>query len=143
MPKPKRPRSDRDHRIMLIKMGQAQIGWTDAVYRDTLFSLTGKRSATEMNDAEHARVIEHMLASGAQLRWNKRAHMKLAEEKKPLVAKIRVLLLHLGNRSDSYADALAKRMYRIDRFEWLDVRQLIGVVTALSKELARLRARAA
>jgi phage gp16-like protein len=143
MPKPKRPRSDRDHRVMLIKMGQKQLGLADDAYRDMLFALTGKRSSTEMHDAEHARVLDHLINSGARLKWNRRAHMKIAEEKKPLVGKIRILLLHLGNRSDGYADALAKRMYRVDRFEWCDVRQLIGIVTALSKELARLRAKAA
>ncbi len=140
-PQVKRKGSDRDHRIMLIKMGMQQLIWTDAQYRDTLQSLTNKRSATEMNDAEHGRVIEHMLACGAQLKWNKRQHAKIAGEKEPLVKKIRMLLIHLGNRTDGYADALAKRMYKVDRFEWCDVRGLIGIVTALSKELDRIRAR--
>lgn len=143
MPKPKRPRSDRDHRVMLIKMGQKQLGLADDAYRDMLFALTGKRSSTEMHDAEHARVLDHLINSGARLNWNRRAHMKIAEEKKPLVSKIRMLLLHLGNRSDGYADALAKRMWRVDRCEWCEPRQLIGIVTALSKELARLRAKGA
>jgi hypothetical protein len=41
---------------------------------------------------------------------------------------------------DAYADGIAKRMYKVDRFEWCDKRQLLGVLTALKVKLAKVRA---
>jgi phage gp16-like protein len=138
----KRPRTDHQHRIMLIKMGQAQLMWDDAQYRAQLYALTGKSSCTEMHAAEHAKVIEHLQASGAQLKWDKRRQQKITAERAPLIAKIRILLMHLGCAPDSYADGIAKRMYRVDRYEWLDPKQLIGIITALSKRVQALRDKA-
>lgn len=139
MPKPKIITA-RSKELGMIHIGKAQLGLDDAGYRDMLFALTGKRSASEIGDAGRSKVLEHMVASGAKLNWNKRWAQKLTDEKAPLVKKIRALLLHLGNYTDSYADGIARRMYKVDRFEWLQPRQLIGIVTALSKQLDKVRA---
>ncbi len=139
MPKPKIINA-RSKELGMIHIGKQQLGLDDAGYRDMLFALTGKRSAAEIGDAGRSKVLEHMVASGAKLNWNKRWAKKLADEKQPLVGKIRALLLHLGNLSDSYADGISRRMYKVDRFEWLAPRQLIGIVTALTKQLDKVRA---
>lgn len=139
MPKPKII-SARSKELGMIHIGKAQLGLDDAGYRDMLFALTGKRSASEIGDAGRNKVLEHMVASGAKLNWNKRWAQKLTDDKAPLVKKIRALLLHLGNLSDSYADGISRRMYKVDRFEWLQPRQLIGIVTALTKQLDKVRA---
>jgi phage gp16-like protein len=140
MPKPTKPPSARTRELALIHMGKAQLGMDEPTYRDMLNALTGKRSAREIGDAGRAKVLEHMLNSGAKLNWNKRWAQKLTDEKQPLVSKIRMLLLRLGNLSDSYADGISRRMYKVDRFEWLQPRQLIGIVTALTKQLDKVRA---
>ena len=83
-PAPKRkPISDRAYHIRLIKMGQQQIGWDDATYRAQLESVTGKRSCTEMTDAEHGKVIEHLQAHGAVLKLASAAPRKAATPKSP------------------------------------------------------------
>lgn len=142
MPKPIKPKilTARSRELALIHMAKAQLGMDEATYRDMLFALTGKRSASEIGDAGRSKVLEHLVASGARLNWSKRWAQQLTDDKAPLVKKIRALLLHLGNLSDSYADGICRRMYKVDRFEWLQPRQLIGIVTALSKRLEKLRA---
>lgn len=144
--KSKRPLTFRERRIQLIHIGAPQAGFDprkdDAAYRDMLERLTSKRSAKDMNDAEHDRVIEYLIANGATIRFDKRQSQAVAAYKAPLVSKIRLQLIYLGNLPDSYADGIAKKMYRVDRFEWCDVTQLRGVLTALIKKLEKSRAQA-
>ena len=139
----RKPITDRAHHIRLIKMGQQQIGWDDATYRAQLESLTGKRSATEMSDAEHSKVIEHLQAHGAMLKWSKRRATQVTDAKKPQISLIRVLLTQLGNYGDNYADSISRRMFKVDRYEWLDSKRLTAIITALNVQLAKVRARAA
>ena len=140
MPAKPKLTTPRSKELGLIHMGKAQLGMDEPTYRDMLFALTGKRSASEIGDAGRNKVLEHLVASGARLNWNKRWAQKLTDDKAPLVKKIRALLLHLGNLSDGYADGISRRMYKCDRFEWLSPHQLIGIVTALSKQLEKVRA---
>jgi hypothetical protein len=144
MPAPKKKLSARQRRIQLIHIGAAQIGkdrrTNEAGYRNMLFAVTSLDSTTKMDDGQHDRVIEHLIASGANIRWDIRQSQSVAAYKKPLIGEIRKTLLHLGNVPDAYADGIAKRMYRLDRFEWCDKGQLLGVLTALKVKLAKVRA---
>ena len=54
-----------------------------------------------------------------------------------------MLLTQLGNYGDNYADGIARRMFKVDRYEWLDSKRLTAVITALNVQLAKVRARAA
>ena len=139
MPKPK-VLTQRSRELALIHIGQQQLGMDDATYRDMLFALTGKRSAAEIGDRGRAQVLEHMMASGARLKWNRRAAVAQGDAKDPLIRKVRALLLSLGNYGDQYADGIARRMYKVDRFEWCNPQQLRGIVAALSKQLDKVRA---
>lgn len=139
---PKPAKSQRTREIALIKIAQAQLQLDDAAYRAMLHALTGQSSARDLGDAGRARVLEHLIASGARITWSRRRAARLSDDRAPLVRKVRALLLSLGNAPDAYADALAQRMYRIDRFEWCDPEQLRGIVTALSRRLEKLRAAA-
>ncbi len=145
--KAKKPLTQRQRRIQLIHIGAPQIGLdpraNEAAYRDMLEKITKKRSTTDMNDGELDNVIEYLIANGATIRWDKRQSQSIAAYKKPIVAKIRVQLICLGNLPDNYADGIAKRMYRVDRFEWLDVKQLRGILTALNVKLEKARAQGA
>jgi phage gp16-like protein len=51
--------------IKLIKMGQAQLGWDDAFYREVLAShFGGKASATDLTWQERQQLIGHMKRLG-------------------------------------------------------------------------------
>lgn len=139
MPKPK-VLNQRAHEIKLIHIGKSKLSMDDATYRTMLQAQTGKSSSAELDDAGRAQVLMHLIASGAKLHWSRRSAVQAAEAKAPLIKKVRALLIQLGNYTDSYADGIAKRMYKVDRFEWLDPRQLMGIVTALTKQLDKVRA---
>uniref|UniRef100_UPI000B0306D7 phage protein GemA/Gp16 family protein n=1 Tax=Pseudomonas sp. GTC 16482 TaxID=1661693 RepID=UPI000B0306D7 len=65
-----------------------------------------------------------------------RGKPKPAADKAKLVGKIEAQLAEAG-RPWEYGDGLAKRLYKVERLEWLDAKQLSGVVAALAKDAKR------
>jgi phage gp16-like protein len=63
-----------------------------------------------------------------------------------MVAKIRALLINDagGPLPDTYADAIARQMFKVERFEWCTPEQLHKIVQALEvKKRDRVRAKKA
>jgi phage gp16-like protein len=54
----------------------------------------------------------------------------------PLADKVRALLAD-ASRPDAYADAMARHMFGVARWEWLDADQLHRLVAALEYDRAR------
>lgn len=55
--------------IKIIKMGQAQLGWDDQLYRSVLASrFGGKTSATELNWQERQQLISYMKQQGFEVK---------------------------------------------------------------------------
>lgn len=122
-----------------IHIAKAQLGLDDDTYRALLARVAGVRSAKELSP----RQIGAVLAEFQRLGWTAkpakkagRSAPKPAAERKALVGKIEAQLAEAGRRW-AYADAMALRMFQVERVEWCDTDQLRRLVAALAYDAKR------
>lgn len=127
-----------------IHIAKAQLGLDDETYRSLLARVAGVRSSKELNPRQVGRV----LAEFERLGWKpkpptkakSRAKPKPADASKALVSKIEAQLADAG-RPWAYADAMALRMFTVERVEWCDADQLRRLVAALAYDAKRREAK--
>lgn len=122
-----------------IHIAKAQLGLDEDTYRALLARVAGVRSAKELSP----RQIGAVLAEFQRLGWTPkpakkagRGTSKPAAERKALVGKIEAQLAD-AERPWAYADAMALRMFQVERVEWCDTDQLRRLVAALAYEAKR------
>jgi len=130
--------SSRRSKLATIHIGKKQLGMTDDEYRLMLASVAGVDSAKDCDDEALNRVIDRMRELGFRPQRKRRA--RPAPEREALVRKVRALLANY-RRPDGYADSMAKHMFGVDRFEWLEADQLRRLVAALEIDRRRRQAR--
>ena len=125
----------RNQQLSKIHIAKKDLGLDDETYRALLSRVTGQSSAKDLSPLQVAKVLQEF----GRLGWKSkqgRSKPKPAADKAKLVGKIEAQLAEAG-RPWEYGDGLAKRMYNVDRLEWLDAEQLGGVVAALAKDAKR------
>jgi phage gp16-like protein len=133
-----------------IHVAKKQLGLTDDDYRDVIEAQTGERSASQLNNRQLDQLLRHFSGCGWQersMRVRKNdagAPTEKAMNSKALLSKIEALLAEIGSQEGkhvpwSYAAAILKRMYKVDKLEWAKPDQLRGVIAALHSKLAKLR----
>jgi phage gp16-like protein len=104
-----------------------------------LDEVAGVESARELDAAGRQRVLGHLRERGFQPRPGQRRKLP-AKDRAPMATKVRAMLADAG-RADAYADAMAKRMFKVDRWEWLPFDQLRKLVGALEYDRRRRAAK--
>jgi phage gp16-like protein len=138
---------DARRRALLAKIaiGRKALAWSDELYRDTLESRYGKRSASDLGYGQLVDLVEHLKASGFD--DGKGARPKRAGTR-PMAGdevsrKIRSLWLsawNLGIVRDPSEEALAawvKRQTKVAALQWLAPHQAAQVIEALKGWLER------
>lgn len=121
-----------------IHIAKKELGMDDATYRAMLHSVAGVTSAKDLSVAAATKVI----ANCKRLGWKPKAATKAgrkptpAQHKARLMAKIEAMLATAG-RPWAYADAMAARMFGVDKTDWLAPEQLVKVVAALTYDAKR------
>lgn len=115
-----------------IHLAKKQLGLDDEAYRDVLWTIARVRSAADLDDAGRRRVLDHFRSRGFKPR--RRGRSTPASDRDLLIRKIRA---QLGDRPDAYADGMAKKMFHVERFEWLKPEQLQKMVAALNYDAKR------
>ena len=127
--------------IAKLHIAQVQLGMDDDSYRAILVVYGGhqvvegkKPSSLGLDDFGLLNVLDRMKELGFTPSRPAKAGREVggAASKQALLGKVGAYLAESG-KSTAYADGMAKRMYKVDRLEWLGHRQLIGIVTALEK----------
>ena len=116
---------------------------TDEDLHALVYRETGKESIKTLTQGqirEVARVLQNMKDSAAQSSRAKRTDEDGNPETAALRRKIFVLMKELG-WSPAQVDGLAKRMFRVERQEWLDRRQCVKLAEALKAMAARKEAK--
>jgi len=128
--------SDKGRNIELAKihLAKKQLGLDDKAYRDMLWVYARVHSAAELDEYGRKSIIKHMKACGAT--FTKKKRTKPAADKQALVGKIRAFLAE-AKRPDEYGDALAKRMFKVERYEWLKIDQLNRMIAVLHYDAKR------
>lgn len=132
------PGERRRRDLAAIHVGAKQLGLDEQTRRDLIERVTGVRSAADLDDAARAAVVQELRRLGA----GRPGARKGAYPGKPgnmatmpsEVRKIEAQLTDMG-LPWSYADSIAKRMFRIPRVAWLRTQaQLVAVLSALDVE---------
>lgn len=125
----------RNQQLSKIHIAKKDLGLDEETYRALLSRITGQSSAKDLDPLQVAKVLQEFERLGWKSKQG-RGKPKPAADKAKLVGKIEAQLAEAGRPWD-YGDGLAKRMYNVDRLEWLDAEQLGGVVAALAKDAKR------
>lgn len=133
MPQPDARRRD----LAKIHIGAKELGLSRADYECLLWTVARVKSSSELDAHGRRKVLQHMRSRGFKPRSKGRT--KPAPERELMVAKIRALLINAkdGARPDSYADAMAQRMFQVERFEWCNPDQLRKLIQALEVDKRR------
>lgn len=112
-----------------IHIAKKALGMGDDEYRDMLSYRYGVLSSRDLSVQQADDLLGHFEECG----WQPTGTRRVGAEKRPLLGKIDALLLD-GRKSKAYADGIAKRMFKVDKVEWLTPVQLRAVVAALVKQ---------
>lgn len=127
----------RNVKIAKIKIAQSQLSMSEDAYRAMLSRITNKDSCALMTDAQLDSVIAEMKRLGfVPKKASTVAPIRPRVDLAPLISKVNALLADSG-RPAEYANAMAKHMFKKDRVEWLDARQLHSLVAALQIDANR------
>ncbi|WP_051946638.1 regulatory protein GemA [Marinobacter sp. MCTG268] len=127
-----------------IHIARKQLALDEDTYRLAISTATGgKRSCADCTVPELYQVLQHMKERGFKARPRKRIAQHPGTphnlDREPMLQKIEALLAEL-KAPWSYADAIAKRQYKVERVAWLrTVEQYTGVIAALDVELEKRR----
>lgn len=139
----------RRQRLGRIHQGKKALGLGEAEYRallvrasDGVDGLDGVASSALMTEAQHIAVLREMARLGFKAEAAAaRARRRWPGEPKdcasrPLLRKVRALLAD-GKKPWSYAHAMAKHMFGVDKAEWLHDGDLHKLVAALQVDARR------
>jgi phage gp16-like protein len=148
--KPRHPRrgaaiSHRNRDLAIIHLAKKQLALDDDTYRALLLRVAGKPSSRDMSVTERGLVIAEFARLGFKAptghgKANFPNRPKTADDV-PMLLKVEALLTD-AKRPWSYAHAMAKQMFNVDRLEFLREEDLYKVVQALEVD-ARRRSKAA
>ena len=121
--------AERKRHLAKLHIGRKQLKMDEDTYRAMLKEITGKASAKELSNEELAAVTRHLQYLGA--RFKKPRRPRPAKTKVAMARKIVAMMKDLGY-TDRYVDAMAQRMFGVERWEWLDGEQTEKLLAALA-----------
>lgn len=121
-----------------IQIARRQLQLDDEGYRAMLKRTVGVESSKDLTPAQIGRVLAELERLGFKPKASSKGRAKPNPEvaRKKLVGKIEAQLAEAG-RPWAYADAMAQRMFQIERVEWCDPDQLKRLVAALAYNAKR------
>jgi len=130
----------RNLQLSKIHIAKKDLGLDDETYRALLKRVIGVTSAKNIAPLQAAKVLAEFERLGWQSKTKPpskgRAAPSVAPDRQKLVGKIQAFMAEAG-RPWEYADGMAKRMFKVDRVEWLDAKQLGSLVSALAYDAKR------
>lgn len=134
-------KSHRHAALAKIHIAKKQLGMDDVTYREMLRSVAGVESAGKLDVHGLDAVLAHLRRAGfkakRQVRFpGKPQARQVRLECRALMSKVEALLAE-AKRPWSYGHGVAKRMFKIERLEWLDAQQIHKVVQALMIDAKR------
>ena len=123
----------------VVAPGACACGREHTAYHEMLWTVARVHSAADLDDAGRRRVLEHLRSRGFRDLARGRPHTASGN---PSIRKIEALLADAG-RPWAYADAMAQRMFHVDRVTFCSREQLRKLIAALSIDQRRHAAKAA
>ena len=124
---------DRRHaELAKIHIAKKQLALDEPTYRAMLWTIGRVESSKDLDTYGRQALLEHLKARG----FVDRSRVRPAEDREPLVNKIRAMLRG-AERTDAYADGMARHMFGAARFIWCNPEQLRKIVAALVYDAKR------
>lgn len=115
--------------LAAIHVSAKKLGMDRDTYEAMLMRVAGVRSAADLDAAGRTRVLDDLRRMGAPKNKTQGRPANLSVE--PMLTKIESLLVEL-QAPWSYADAIARHMFRVERVAWLrKPEQLRSIIAAL------------
>lgn len=135
-------RNHRNADLAKIHMAKKDLGMTDEDYTAMLKAQGGASSSGDLDHAGRQQVLAYLGKLGYKPKAGPDTHRPKrptpAQDKLPLVRRIRAQLISLDRKPDTYADGIAQKMFGdIQFFEWCDHDQLHSISAALAYEQRR------
>lgn len=121
----------RNRELAAIHAAKRDLGLGDDLYRDVLWTIARVRTAADLDSHGRQAVLNHMSARGWKPKRARARRPHVVDHRTALVVKIRAQLDDLGV-PQTYGDGIARRMFKVDRWEWCDAQQLRKIVAALA-----------
>lgn len=118
----------RKSELAIIHIAREELAMDDETYRAMLHMCARVTSSADLDHAGRARVIEYLKSRG----W-KPKKARVANFKSKLIWKVNQLL-NQQDLSKSYAEGIAKQMYKREKLEWCTTNELRGIITALVRK---------
>lgn len=117
-----------------IHIGAEQLGLDRDAYEAMLWTVARVHSARDLDEAGRERVLSHMRSRG--FRGQRHPGRPHNTDRSPQIRKIEALLAS-AQRPWAYADAMAKRMFKIERVAFCQPDQLRKLIAALTYDAQR------
>lgn len=124
----------RKAQLARIHIAKKELGLDDATYRSILERVVGKASAADCDEAGLELVLKEFTRLGHKHARHTRP--KVQEDAKAQLSKIEALLAD-RKRDWAYGHALAKRICKVERIEWVPPNQLYKLIAALELDKKR------
>lgn len=129
----------RNLEIAKIHIAKQQLGLDDETYREVLWTVARVRSSKDLTTDGRRKLLAHFIARGFEPKKAKRFPGRPHNvDSSPQLKKIEALLAD-GRLPWSYADAIAKRMFNVDRIAFCDGAQLQKIIAALAANQKKIR----
>jgi phage gp16-like protein len=119
-----------------IHIAKKDLALDEDTYRAMLQRVAGVSSAKDLSPLKTSAVLTELVRLGWKPKKSKVGRAEVAPDREKLVSKIEAFLAEAG-REWAYADGMALRMFKVERVEWLDARQLGSMVSALTYDAKR------
>jgi phage gp16-like protein len=114
----------------MIHVAKNQIGMTEDEYR-ALLSSVGVKSSKDLNNKTFGDVMDRFKELGFKPKKSSRKTDNLPRSKSALMKKLEAIILDMG-LDWSYADAIAKSRFKVDRVQWLEPAPLRKLVQMMA-----------
>ncbi len=135
-------RDARNAALAQIHIAKQQLALDDEAYRAMLWTIARVRSAKDLDDAGRRAVLAHLKARGFKTPGGRFPGRPHNADKSPQIRKIEALLAD-AKLPWSYADAIASKMFHVERVAFCSGEQLSKLIAALGYNQRRKHKREA
>jgi len=136
--KPATADAERRRDLAMIHCAKKELGLDDDLYRCVLKQVCGVESAADLDEPNRRKLLAYFRGKG----WGKRSYgvrphnLALDDDRGKTLRRIEAMLAE-AKRPWSYADSMAKRMFKVDRLAWCTVEQLTKIAIAMLYDAKR------
>lgn len=135
----------RQEKIKHVHMARAVLKIKEADYRLLLSERWGVMSSIGLKDAELDELLAHFRGCGWRVYQRGKPSKKggkSTKAQKLTQDQLLVQVLDEGGHKRAYADAIAKRIARVDKYEWCNKQQRAAVISNIIAQNGKVRGRA-